>query len=112
MLSIYLPKEQTWTHGWSPSTPNPVTSTPSRCSGTTRSSPRSPPRPEAEGFFLLADSASDRVIGLSLWDSAADSEAAGLTFISHMAAVGEHLAAPPSPASFHVAASAVGALGH
>lgn len=66
----------------------------------------------SRGFFLLADSASDRVIGLSLWDSAADSEAAGLTFISHMAAVGEHLAAPPSPASFHVAASAVGALGH
>jgi heme-degrading monooxygenase HmoA len=59
----------------------------------------------SRGFFVLTDSANDRVVALSLWDSAADADATGPTFLSHMAAVAEHLAAPPSPTALHVAAS-------
>jgi heme-degrading monooxygenase HmoA len=62
------------------------------------------------GFFLLADNDSDRVIGLSLWDSADAADAAGATFRSHMDAVAHHLAAPPSAAAMHVAVASPVAL--
>lgn len=61
----------------------------------------------SQGFFIFTDSANDRVVGLSLWDSTADADATAATFGSHMAAVAEHLAAPPIPARLHVAASIV-----
>ena len=59
----------------------------------------------SRGFFVLTDSANDRVVALSLWDSAAAADATGPTFLSHMAAIAEHLASPPSPTALHVAAS-------
>lgn len=59
----------------------------------------------SRGFFLLTDTANDRVVGLSLWDSAADADATGHTFRSHMDAVAGHLAGPPDPAAMHVAAA-------
>lgn len=62
------------------------------------------------GFFLLADNDSDRVIGLSLWDSADAADATGPTFRSHMDAVAHHLAAAPSAAAMHVAVATPVAL--
>jgi heme-degrading monooxygenase HmoA len=62
------------------------------------------------GFVLLKDAAGDRLVGLSLWDSAADAEAAGSTFRKHMSGVSEHLASPPSAELVEVAASSAGVL--
>lgn len=64
----------------------------------------------SRGFFVLTDAANDRVIALSLWDSANDADATGPTFRTHMDAVAEHLAAPPSPAAMHVAAATTAPL--
>jgi heme-degrading monooxygenase HmoA len=63
-----------------------------------------------QGFVLLKDTASDRLIGVSLWDSATDAEAAGPTFRSHMAGVAEHLAAPPHASVVEVVASSATVL--
>jgi len=49
----------------------------------------------SRGFFLFRDAANGRVVALSMWDSDADANAAGLTFRSHMASVSGHLASPP-----------------
>jgi quinol monooxygenase YgiN len=57
------------------------------------------------GFFLVKDEANDRLVGLSLWESAADADAAGPTFGSHMTAVADLLAGPPNAAVVEVAAS-------
>lgn len=57
----------------------------------------------SRGFYLLTDAAKDQVVLVSLWDSAADADATGPTYLSHMAAVAERLDAPPSPAGMHVA---------
>jgi quinol monooxygenase YgiN len=62
-------------------------------------------RPGNRGFVLLKDAANGRLVGVSMWDSATDAEAAGPTFRSHMSSVAEHLASPPSPAFAEVAAS-------
>ena len=62
------------------------------------------------GFLILTDPADDRVVALSLWDSADDADAAAPTYLAHMAAVAEHLAAPPSPAGMHVAVAATAPL--
>jgi quinol monooxygenase YgiN len=55
------------------------------------------------GFYTLTDSADDRVVLVSLWDSADDADATAPTYLAHMAAVAEQLAGPPSPAGMHVA---------
>ena len=62
------------------------------------------------GFALLKDAAGERIIGLSLWDSAADVDAAGCTVRAHMAAIANHLAAPPAVALVEVSAVTSGAL--
>lgn len=67
-------------------------------------------QPGSRGFLLLTDLADERVIGLSLWDSAADADAAGPTFRSHMAQIAHHLAVPPSPAAMHVAVATAATL--
>jgi quinol monooxygenase YgiN len=64
----------------------------------------------AAGFVLLKDTANDRLVGVSLWASAAAADAAGGTFGSHMQTVGGHLAAPPSVTIAEVAASSAGVL--
>lgn len=63
-------------------------------------------QPGNRGLLMLADAANDRVLGLSLWDSAADADAAGPTFGRHMDAVAGLLAAPPLPAAMHIAVAA------
>lgn len=68
-------------------------------------------QPGNRGFVLLKDTTNGLVIGLSLWDSAADAEASGPTFRSHMASIGQYLAEPPHATIATVAASA-GALQH
>lgn len=67
-------------------------------------------QPGNRGFVLLKDTANGRVIGLSLWDSAADAEASGPTFRSHMEGIGQYLAEPPRAMIAEVAASTAGAL--
>jgi quinol monooxygenase YgiN len=62
------------------------------------------------GFTLLKDAENDRVVGLSLWDSAADVDAAGPTVRAHIASISDHLASPPEVALVEVAASTSGAL--
>jgi heme-degrading monooxygenase HmoA len=64
------------------------------------------------GFALLKDTANDRVVGVSLWDSAADVEAAGATVRAHIASISDHLASPPEVALVEVAALTSGALTH
>jgi heme-degrading monooxygenase HmoA len=61
-------------------------------------------QPGNRGFILLtdADTDNDRVVALSLWDSAAAAAAAGATFRSHMGQIAQHLAAPPSAAAMRV----------
>jgi quinol monooxygenase YgiN len=62
------------------------------------------------GFALLKDAANDRVVGVSLWDSAADVDAAGPTVRAHMASIADHLASPPEVALVEVAAVTGGAI--
>ncbi len=62
------------------------------------------------GFVLLKDTANGLVIGLSLWDSAADADASGRTFRSHMEGIGQYLAEPPRAVIAEVAASSAAAL--
>jgi quinol monooxygenase YgiN len=62
------------------------------------------------GFVLVKDGANERLVGLSLWESAADADAAGPTFRGHMAAVADLLAGPPTAAVVEVAASSARAL--
>jgi quinol monooxygenase YgiN len=62
------------------------------------------------GFVLVKDEANDRLVGLSLWESAADADAAGPTFRGHMTAVAGLLAGPPSAAVVEVAASSAQVL--
>jgi quinol monooxygenase YgiN len=64
------------------------------------------------GFALLKDATNDRVVGVSLWNSAADVDAAGPTVQAHMAAIADHLASPPDVAVVEVAAVSSGALTH
>jgi len=47
------------------------------------------------GFLPLQGVASSRVVALSVWDSDADADAAGLIFTSHVEAVSRYLASPP-----------------
>jgi len=67
-------------------------------------------RPGNGGFVRVAHASGDRVVGLSLWDSAADAEAPGPLFRSHMAGVAEHQAGPPPPAMCGVMASSAPVL--
>jgi hypothetical protein len=60
----------------------------------------------SRGFFVLSDSDNDRVVLVSLWDSAADADATGPTYLSHMAAVADRVAGPPSPAAMRVVVAA------
>jgi heme-degrading monooxygenase HmoA len=64
------------------------------------------------GFALLKDAANDRVVGVSLWDSAADVDAAGPTVRAHIASIADHLASQPEVAVVEVAALTSGALTH
>jgi hypothetical protein len=57
----------------------------------------------SRGFYILTNIAADQVVAVSLWDSAKDADATGPTFLRHMAAVAQHLSAPPSPSALHVA---------
>src|SRR5262245_17783662 len=69
-------------------------------------------QPGNRGFTLLKDTANGRVIGFSLWDSAADAEASGPTLRSHMEAVNQYLAEPPRFVIAEVAASTAAAINH
>jgi quinol monooxygenase YgiN len=55
------------------------------------------------GFLLFQDAASGRVVALSIWESDADADAAGLTFKRHMETVLGHLASPPQVQRLDVA---------
>jgi quinol monooxygenase YgiN len=65
-------------------------------------------QPGNRGFVLLKDPENERVVGLSLWDAAADADAAGPTVRAHMASISEHLASAPIIALVEVAASTAG----
>jgi hypothetical protein len=58
----------------------------------------------------VAHASGDRVVGLSLWDLAADAEASGPLFRSHMAGVAEYLAGPSQPAICSAMASSAAVL--
>ena len=66
--------------------------------------------PRDRGFLLLNDTTGERLVGISLWDSAADADASGPVFRSHMEAVAGHLSGPPQAAICDVAASSAGVL--
>jgi hypothetical protein len=59
----------------------------------------------SRGFYVLTDAADDRVVCLSLWDSAADADATAPTYLAHMAAIADLVAAPPSAAAMTVVAA-------
>jgi heme-degrading monooxygenase HmoA len=56
------------------------------------------------GFVLLKDVAHDRVVGVSLWASTADVDAAAPIVRAHMASIADHLASPPEVTRVEVAA--------
>jgi heme-degrading monooxygenase HmoA len=69
-------------------------------------------QPGNRGFVLLKDTANGRLVGLSLWESAADADAAGSTFRAHMSGVADHLASPPTAVVAQVAAASASVLSH
>lgn len=54
------------------------------------------------GFFVLSEPGTDRVMLMTLWDSAADADASRSIFQAQAAEFGKLLAQPPAPVLYDV----------